>query len=124
MIKLIFIDDETGVLESAKMLFKTKPEYRLLLAESGKEAIEIAEKEKPDLAVLDILIDDIPGEDIFKQLKKINPQINIILLSGLEAEKVAQKAKTLGARGYLTKPFDVFKIEEYFKKTVPELYKK
>lgn len=122
MIKLLFVDDDSGVVESTKMLFKVKPNYQLFIASSGQEAIQTAEKERPNLVILDMVLDDLPGEEVFKQLKSLNPQIKVIFMTGLEQEKVAQKAKALGAKGYITKPFDVFKLEDYFKKTVPELY--
>lgn len=122
MVKLLFIDDDSGILESVKMLFKLKPNYKLFLAQSGQEALQITEKEKIDLVVLDMVLGDMSGEKVFQELKRLNPNIKVIFLSGLEQEEVAEKAQTLGAQGYLTKPFDAFKLEDFFKKTVPELY--
>ncbi len=122
MIKLLLVDDDQGVLESVKMVFKGKPGYQLLLAASGREALKIAEQEKPNLVVLDMLMENMSGEEAFRKLKSLNPQVNVIFLTGLEKEKVAEKANALGAKGYLTKPFNVFTLEDYFKKVVPELY--
>lgn len=122
MLKLLFIDDDISVRRAIEMVFKTKPNYQLFLAGSGQEAIQITKDKKPDLALLDMLMPDMPGEEVFRKLKEINPQIKVIFLTGMEKETVAEKAKKLGAKGYLTKPFDMFALEDYFKEIVPELY--
>jgi CheY-like chemotaxis protein len=124
MLKLLFVDDEQGVRETIQMVFKSVPNYQLFLAESGKKAIEIASKEKPDLVVLDMMLPDMRGDQVFRQLKTIDPQINVVFLTGLDAEKVVYQVEELGARGYITKPFDVFKIQEMLQKLVPDLYQK
>jgi two-component system response regulator (stage 0 sporulation protein F) len=122
MLKLLFVDDEQGIRETIQMVFKNVPNYQLFLAESGKKAIEIANKEKPDLVVLDMLMPDMRGDQVFQQLKAIDPQINVIFLTGLDTERVAYQVKELGAQGFITKPFDVFKIQEMLQKLVPDLY--
>ena len=78
MNKLLFVDDDTGILDSINMVFKAKPNYKLLIAQSGQEAIQITKEENPDLIVLDMLMEDVSGEEVFKQLKELNPQINVI----------------------------------------------
>lgn len=122
MIKLLFVDDEEAVRTSINMVFKTKSNYQTLLAASGGEALQIAAQEKPDLVLLDMRLPDMSGEEVFEKLKTTNPDIKVIFFTGVSQEAVAQKVQALGAAGYLTKPFDALKLEDYFKKTVPDLY--
>ncbi|RKY31697.1 MAG: two-component system response regulator, partial [Candidatus Omnitrophota bacterium] len=115
MKKILVIDDEEGVRESLK--FSLKDKYRIFLASTGKEGIDCIEKENPDLVILDILLPDKNGLEILKEIKKINEDIPVIMLTAVSQVKTAVEAMKLGAIDYITKPYDVDELLILIKNT-------
>jgi len=105
MNKILIVDDELGVRESLK--FSLKDNYALEFASTGKEAIEKVEKNIPDLVILDIVLPDKDGIDVLKEIKSIDGNIPVIMLTAVSQVKVAVDAMKAGAVDYLTKPFDI-----------------
>ncbi|MFQ6099966.1 MAG: response regulator [Anaerolineae bacterium] len=82
--------------------------YRLLIAVDGKEAIEIATREKPDLILMDMQLPKISGYDATQTLKS-QPETAHIPIVALTAHAMAderEQAMALGCDGYITKPID------------------
>ena len=105
MKKILIVDDEHGVRESLK--FSLKDMYTLDFASTGKEAVEKVEKNIPDLVILDIILPDRDGIDVLKEIKNIDENIPVIMLTAISRVKVAVEAMKAGAVDYLTKPFDI-----------------
>lgn len=81
--KILVVDDEKNIL----MLYKAELEdegYSVVTANSGKEALEIFEKENPDLVTLDILMPDIDGIQVLRQMKEKKPNLPIIMLTAYD----------------------------------------
>lgn len=104
--KILHMDNEEDTLSSVKTIlekegFEVKPVTR------GKTAIEAIEKDKFDLVLLDIMMPDLSGWDVFTRLMKVAPQIKVIFLSVLEVspERKKQLIKN-GVSDYILKPFD------------------
>jgi DNA-binding NtrC family response regulator len=106
--RVLVIDDEYGVRESFKMVLKD--EYNVLLAEDGKEALETFKKNNVDLVLLDILLPDIHGIELLKELKGIDPNPEIIMVTAVREIETAVQAIKLGAYDYVVKPFVVAEI--------------
>lgn len=102
---LLIVDDEEGPRQSLKIVFKH--DYQVRVASSGPEAIEIARAEKIDVAVLDIMMYGMSGVELLKQLKEIDPSIEVIMLTAYETLETARQALRHGAIDYLNKPFDI-----------------
>lgn len=88
---------------------------------SGEEYLEIYEREKPDLILLDILLPGMDGYEVFEKIKERNPKQLIAFLSALDiAPRTIVKLKRYGNPPYITKPFDpdelVQRIEEILKR--------
>lgn len=81
-------------------------EYKYFVAKTGKEAIEIIQKEKPQVTILDLGLPDIDGIDVIKEVRKyyFNP---IIILSARNEDNDKVTALDCGADDYLTKPFSL-----------------
>jgi len=103
--KVLIVDDEQSIRLFLKLTLISQG-YETIEAASGKEALNQAVTEKPDIIILDIGLPDIEGIDVTRQLRAWT-QIPIIILSvrGSEKDKIA--ALDLGADDYLTKPFVV-----------------
>ena len=102
---VLIVDDEPS---SLKVLDKILSEdYEIYMAKSGSEALELAVSENPDLILLDVVMSDMSGYDVLKQLKE-NPEIAltpVIFISGLSTAEDEEKGLILGASDYITKPF-------------------
>jgi DNA-binding NtrC family response regulator len=102
---LLVVDDEHGVRQSFNMVLKD--DYFVLLAATGREAIEIIEKNYVDLVLLDILLPDVQGLDLLRQIKAIDPNVEVIMVTAVKEIQTAVQAIKLGANEYIMKPFVV-----------------
>jgi signal transduction histidine kinase len=102
---LLIVDDEVGPRHSLKVVFSK--EYNLLLAENGEQAIELARENKIDAAILDIRMVGMSGIETLQQLKKVEPGMEVIMLTAYESIDTVRQALRLGACDYLNKPFDI-----------------
>ena len=100
---ILVVDDENGIRQSFKVLFKDS--YHVLLAETGKEAIELLTKNSVDLILLDILLPDVNGLDLLEKLKALDPNPEVIMITAVKDVQTAVKAVKLGAYEYILKPF-------------------
>ncbi|MBM3838094.1 MAG: hybrid sensor histidine kinase/response regulator [Verrucomicrobia bacterium] len=107
---LMIVDDEDGPRQTLEMVFQD--EYAILLAESGAEAIRLATQQRIDAAIVDIRMPNMSGIEALGQLKKIEPAIEVIMLTAYETIETARGALRLGACDYLTKPFDIATIRQ------------
>ena len=105
---ILVVDDERGVRQSFNMVLKD--EFNVLLAESGEEAADIFSKNPVDLILLDILLPDINGIDLLAKLKEMDPGIEIIMVTAVNAVQTAVKAIKIGAYEYIIKPFNVDEV--------------
>src|SRR5215212_3871079 len=102
---LLIVDDELGLRQSLKLIFKN--DYELLLADNGPLAIELAQKNKIDAAILDIRMENMSGIDVLQGLKAVDPHIEVIMLTAYETIDTIRQALRLGACDYFNEPFDV-----------------
>ena len=113
---LLAVDDERGVRESVKMVFCK--DYRLLEAESVDAAIRQVQEEKPQVVLLDVLMPKTDGIEILRQIKRINPSCEVIMLTGVNSQQLAAKAMDFGAFDFIAKPFDIVDLRQKVKKAL------
>ena len=106
----MIVDDEAGPRQTLEMLFKD--DYSIRLAESGREAIGITARQTVDVAIVDLRMPDMSGIQTLSQLKRIDPAIEVIILTAFETLETARQALRLGACEYLTKPFEIATIRQ------------
>jgi DNA-binding NtrC family response regulator len=119
---LLAVDDEVGVRESLKMVFSK--EYRLLEAASVDAAILQVQEERPQVVLLDILMPKTDGIEILRQIKTIHPCCEVIMLTGVNSQQLADKAMDFGAFDFIGKPFDVVELRQKVKKALENLAQK
>jgi len=102
---LLIVDDEEGPRQSLRVIFKD--EYDLLMAEDGPKAIELAQKNQIDVAVLDIRMAGMSGIEVLERLKYVNPDIEAIMITAFETTDTIRQALRLRASDYINKPFDI-----------------
>lgn len=107
---VLIVDDETDMRQYLVNLMSS--DYRILQAVDGKQGLEIAEKDLPDLVLLDMMLPEINGLDVCKRLKD-NSQTNhikIVLLTAKVDESSKLTALENGADDFLTKPFSSIEV--------------
>jgi two-component system, sensor histidine kinase and response regulator len=102
---LLVVDDEEGPRASLKIVFKN--DFDVQLASSGAEALGIARQRRIDVAILDILMHGMSGVEVLRELKQIDSDIEVIMLTAYETLETARQALRFGAHEYLNKPFDI-----------------
>ena len=102
-IKLLIVDDEVAFLESMAKRLEIR-DFEVQTASCGSEAIELAHKEHFDLALLDLKMPGMDGKKVLEILKKDDPFIEAIILTGHGSVDSAVDCTKLGAFGYLPKP--------------------
>jgi len=101
--KILVVDDEEHIVELAE-LYLGNEGYAVVSAQDGVEAIEKIASETPDLVVLDIMIPEMDGLDVLRELRKTSG-VPVIMLTARESEVDKVVGLELGADDYLTKPF-------------------
>lgn len=102
--KILIIDDEQLLLDLYHDIL-VESGFEVILSRSGKEGIDLAVEQKPDVVLLDILMPEMNGFDVARELKSndATKQIPIYLLTNLPQESSSEKAKELGVAGYMMK---------------------
>ena len=106
MKKLLIVDDETGIVEEVKSFFEEEG-YEVHTADTGKDGIEILERVRPDLLLLDIKLPDMSGLMVLKFCKEGFPKIKVIVNTGYVDQMMIDEAERLGRDSFLQKPFDL-----------------
>jgi two-component system response regulator MtrA len=100
--RVLLIDDDPATTDMLEILIQSYP-CSVLAANSGEDAITLAQAEKPDLIILDVMMLDMDGLDICKALRKFT-SAPILMLSALYTPEMVAKALDSGADDYLSKP--------------------
>jgi two-component system response regulator AtoC len=117
--KLVYIvDDEPSILKLLTHWVKNLPELTVKTFNNGAEFLKAFNDENPDLVLLDIMLPDISGIDILKNIKKKNSDIPVIILSAQGSIEVAMESIRQGAFDYFPKPIDKSRLEPAIKNAI------
>jgi putative two-component system response regulator len=105
---ILIVDDEVGPRESLRMILK--PIYEVHSAENGQEAINFISQKKVDLVTLDLNMPLLPGIEVLKNIKKLQPDTEVMIVTGYGTLGNAQEAIRYGAGDFISKPFNVADI--------------
>ncbi|HEY7270603.1 MAG TPA: response regulator transcription factor [Dehalococcoidia bacterium] len=101
---ILAVDDEVGIQRLIKLELSSQG-FRVVTAGGGEEALRIAEQQRPDIAVLDIVMPDMSGLEVMRKLRE-RTGIPIILLTAKDNDADKVRGLELGADDYLVKPFN------------------
>ena len=108
MSKILFVDDEISILEVTKLLLSSLG-FEAYLVSSGKIATEIlsdkAKQQEIKIIFLDLTMPKMGGLEVLEWINKNNIKIPTILQTGIEDKKEIEKAKALGIKDYVIKPY-------------------
>lgn len=115
--KILVIDDEAGIRKNLQEILDDEG-YATFSAENGKNAFMLLEQEKPDLVLLDVKLGEENGIEILKKIKKLNPQIEVIMISGHGTIEIAVEATKAGAYDFLEKPLSLERVRLVVKRAL------
>lgn len=112
-LKLLIVDDSKFTQKIEANLFKeVVPNVEVYYANDGKEGLEKYSEINPDLSIVDLLMPNMTGMELLKEIKDIDEDAKMVVVSADVQEKVKQEAYDLGALAFVNKPINKAKIEE------------
>ncbi len=108
-ILILVVDDLFADRETLKVILEDKG-YRVATARDGAEAIQMVKERHYDIIFLDVRLPDINGVETFEQVKKIDPEAAVIMMTGYSEEALVERAISRGAYTCIHKPFDMEKV--------------
>jgi two-component system, NtrC family, nitrogen regulation response regulator NtrX len=102
--RILVVDDEVAIRESLRMTLEYEG-YECILAATGQEALSLAERETPDLVLLDVKMPGMDGIDVLERLRAMNEALPVIVVSGHGTISTAVEATKKGAFDFIEKPF-------------------
>ncbi|MEJ2586712.1 MAG: response regulator [Deltaproteobacteria bacterium] len=122
MATILVLDDEKDACDLIERILSSAHEVKTFTEE--QDAIDFAGHGEVDLAILDIKLKTMSGVDVLESLKKDNPDLKAIMLTGYPTVETARRSLTLGAHEYLVKPIDIDELEQKVKKVLTTQKKK
>ena len=120
--KILVVDDDILVLEALRELLASSG-YDVTVASRGEEALNILDKERFDLLILDVVMPKITGFDLCSEVRNRNDEmskVKIIMLTAKTQSRNLALEKKCGCDLYLTKPIDPGKLKELIRKTLED----
>ncbi|UCE35513.1 MAG: response regulator [Deltaproteobacteria bacterium] len=110
---ILLVDDEDVIIDVGHEILKTLG-YEVHVARSGREAIDAyeANQDKIDMVILDMVMPDMGGGEAYDTLKRINPDIKVLLSSGYSLNGQAAEILRRGCDGFIQKPFNVTQLSQ------------
>jgi len=114
--RILVVDDELGPRESLRMLLK--PSYQIQTAESGRAALDEIPRYRPDVVILDIKMPEMDGLEVLRRVKRIDPTIEVVMITAYASLETVKSALTHGAFEYLIKPFSRQDLEDVVRRAL------
>lgn len=114
---ILIADDEPEIVKFFCNIF-SKEGYRVINAQNGRNVLKRIKKGDIDLVILDVVMPDMNGIKVLRELRKITPKVAVILLSAYGTLHTAKEAMLLGAQDYITKPFDIDFMKDAIKQAL------
>jgi two-component system nitrogen regulation response regulator NtrX len=106
---ILIVDDEPSILQSLGGIL-TDEGFEVALASNGYEALQYIENEAPDLVLLDVWMPGIDGIETLQEIRKKNPQTQVVMITGHGTIETAVQATKFGAFDFIEKPLSIEKV--------------
>jgi len=104
ILRLLIVDDDTSLSRHLKTFFE-RQKYQVETAQDGPSAVAKTTEFRPHLMFLDIGLPGMSGIEVLKEVKKRDPSVRVIMITGQTEDELMRQAHVLGADDYVTKPF-------------------
>ena len=113
-IKILIVDDEVKFLDAIEERLELRG-FDVVTASNGQDALDVADSQKFDLALVDLKMPGLNGQQVLEALKKQHKYLEVIILTGHGSLQSAVECTKLGAFGYLPKPYEFDKLVDTLK---------
>jgi len=104
VVRILIADDHEIVRRGLRALLETRTDFTICAeAADGRQAVDLAIKQKPDIAILDVSLPLLNGIEATRQIRRSSPLTEVLVLTMHESEELIREALSAGARGYLLK---------------------
>jgi len=110
MTKILICDDETDTCDFVKGFFEER-KCKVFSALNGFHALEILQREKPEIILLDIRMKQMNGIDTLKKIREVDKNVKVIMVTAADEEEKMAAARKLGITKYITKPLVLEDLE-------------
>ena len=107
MAKILVVDDNESILNLITDFFSNLKGHTVYAANNAAQAMDLVQQHHPDLALLDIMMPEVHGVELLRQIKRVAPDMKAIMITAVDDEDIAQEAMAVGAVDYVTKPLDL-----------------
>jgi YesN/AraC family two-component response regulator len=122
--RVIIADDVLETRRNTRLMLADNPMVDIVaIAHDGQEAVELAKKHQPDIALMDINMPKLNGFEAFQEMHRIFPTMACVIISAEDDNQSFRSAMNIGAREYLVKPFTVYQLNNAVKR-VGDIVKK
>ncbi|MCJ7718109.1 MAG: response regulator [Anaerolineales bacterium] len=122
--RVIIADEGLETRRNTRLMLADNPMVDIVaIAHNGREAVELAKKHQPDIALLDINMPEMNGFEAFQEMHSIFPTMACVIISAEDDNQSFRSAMNVGAREYLVKPFTVYQLNNAVKR-VGDIVKK
>jgi len=118
---ILVVDDEQIIRNVLKRKLEQTTSYNVYTADDGIPALEVFKNEQIDLVISDLLMTEMNGIDLLRQIKSIDPRTPVVIITGYGTLDDAIEAIHLGAEDFIKKPFDINDVIETIEKTFRKL---
>jgi two-component system, response regulator, stage 0 sporulation protein F len=109
--KVLVVDDEPEVRELLQEFLSDRG-YDVLVAASGREALDAVDAQKPDLVLLDVAMPEMDGIEALRRIATVEPPVRVIMVTANPDISLTSKLLAMGAVDYIPKPFDLDYLEQ------------
>jgi len=115
---VLVVDDEIGPRESLRAILK--PDYQVLVATEGEQAVHVVEQQPVDVVLLDLRMPGLSGMQVLEKIKSIDPSIEVIVVTGYASYETVLEGLRLHAFDYIPKPFNIPHLREIVKRATTQ----
>ena len=110
MSRVLIVDDEPDARELLTD-FLTAKGYETFAASNGQQALSMVKEQRPHLILLDVRMPGMDGLEVLKQVREIDHEVGVIMVTAVNEEETGRQALNMGAFDYITKPLDFQYLE-------------
>ncbi|WP_427337863.1 response regulator [Caloranaerobacter sp. DY30410] len=118
--RLLCVDDQEGIRALLGEIFKN--DYDVITVETGIEAIKMVSEFRPDIVILDMKLQDMNGEEVLKNIRRIDESICVVILTGYVDITQNSDFDVVRPDMIVQKPFDVFELKEEINSLITEYF--
>lgn len=119
MARILVVDDEETIRDLLHTVLR-RLGHEVLLADRGQRGIEVFRRERPQITILDLNMPDLDGIAVLKEVRTVDPQASVIILTGTGTEALERQARELGVSDFLAKGFSLHALGQALKRVLSQ----